>query len=65
MSVVLSPKDVARALDLTVERVRQLDAELRPARVEVGGRTYRTYDPAAIEAYASERAMRRAARGQP
>lgn len=52
--------DVARVLGVTDERVRQLDAELKPIRRENG---QRRYDPAVVKRVAEQRAERRGVRG--
>ncbi len=49
---VMTTSAVARMLGLGVERIRQLDAELRPIRRPNG---HRYYDPAVIEAYQRSR----------
>ena len=48
----MTTADVARALKLSVERVRQLDEQLKPAR---GPNGQRRYDPADVERYAEGR----------
>ena len=51
--------DVAKLVGLSTERVKQLDAELRPERTPSGGRIYaRTV----VEAFAAERERKRAAK---
>lgn len=49
---VMTTAAVARLLGLGVERVRQLDVELRPIRRPNG---HRYYDPSIVEAYRSTR----------
>ncbi len=49
----MTTQDVARALGLSVERVRQLDAELAPVRLEGNGQ--RRYAPNDVERYAAVR----------
>jgi len=61
ISRYLSQTGVARRLRLTSSRVRQLDAELRPERLD-GGAGRRIYDPGVVDAYAARLAERRAAR---
>ncbi|MBV8762266.1 MAG: hypothetical protein JO257_33555 [Deltaproteobacteria bacterium] len=53
--------DVARALNVTTERVRQLDDELQPVRI---GR-FRRYNPAIVESVMERRAAPRAPRRHP
>ena len=48
----MTTADVARALGLSVERVRQLDEQLKPTRQANG---QRRYDPADVERYAAGR----------
>lgn len=48
----MSIGDVARALSLSTERVRQLDKCLKPIRTANG---QRRYDPLLVEAYAEAR----------
>ena len=45
---VMTTSAVARALGIGVERVRQLDAELKPIRRANG---HRYYDPAIVDGY--------------
>ena len=52
--------DVARALGVSDERVRQLDHELKPHRREDG---VRRYDPKVVKRVAEQRAARRSVRG--
>lgn len=49
----MTTADVARALGLSVERIRQLDEQLKPSRAANG---QRRYDPKDVEAYAKRRA---------
>lgn len=48
----MTTADVARALSLSVERVRQLDDQLKPTRQENG---QRRYDPRDVETFARGR----------
>ncbi len=50
----MTTQDVARALGLSVERVRQLDAVLVPVRLEGNGQ--RRYAPGDVERFAAGRA---------
>jgi DNA-binding transcriptional MerR regulator len=52
----MTTADVARALGLSVERVRQLDEQLRPVRRE--GTQHRRYDPARVQKLADQRDSR-------
>ncbi len=45
---VMPTSEVARALGLSVDRVRQLDEQLKPVRRP---NNRRVYDPAVVEAY--------------
>lgn len=49
----MSPGDVARALGVSTERVRQLDDVLLPVRL-IGSR-HRRYDPAVVREVAASR----------
>lgn len=49
----MTTADVARALGLSTERIRQLDGDLAPVR---SGNGQRRYDPKDVEAYAKRRA---------
>ena len=49
--------DVAERLDVSRQRVRQLDHELHPVRCACGGRRY---DPSAVRAYEAKRDRDRA-----
>lgn len=49
---VMTTSTVARMLGVGVERVRQLDADLRPIRRPNG---HRYYDPAIVDAYRRSR----------
>lgn len=57
LTYTMSSGDVARVLGVTDERVRQLDAELKPRRQENG---QRRYDPAIVKRVAEQRAAGRA-----
>lgn len=60
LSNLLPPHDVARRLGVSVARVRQLDAELRPVRLTDGRRIY---ELDVIQAYLAVRDARRASQG--
>jgi hypothetical protein len=47
--------DVARHIERSVDRVRDLDAELQPVRTPSGARRY---DPAVVERYMKQRSKR-------
>ena len=53
---MLNTQSVARLLDVGAARVRQMDAVLRPARMENG---QRVYNRERVEAYAAVRASRK------
>ena len=44
---MMTTADVARALNLSAERIRQLDGDLRPVRLD--GTNHRRYDPALVQ----------------
>ncbi len=48
----MTTADVARALSLSVERIRQLDGKLNPTRIANG---QRRYDPKEVDRYARGR----------
>lgn len=48
--------DVARALDVSTERVRQLDDQLKPERIATGAYRHRRYDPRVVARVARRRA---------
>lgn len=52
---VMVPGDVARALGVTVRRVRQLDDELHPVQLDSG---HRRYNPAVVARVAKRRGVR-------
>jgi hypothetical protein len=64
MSKLFTATGAARRLaelgvPLSAARVRQLDAELRPERVDDGGRGERVYRNDALEDFARDRAARK------